>query len=62
MPVTSNFFRNDKLLFLAKVIIFLSEYIYVYIYIVHTNFNHDSPKTNFNFFEFLYTPTVFETW
>ena len=46
MAVTRNFFRNGKILFLAKVIEF-SNHENTYNYIARTNFNRDSPKINF---------------
>ena len=43
--LTTNFFRDKKILFLAKVIKFSNgENTYNYIVIVHSNLNRDSPK------------------
>ena len=53
MAATKNFFRNEKILFLAKVIEFSNRentYNYKNNYIARANFNHDSPKMNFRIY------------
>ena len=44
-----NFFRNEKILFLAKIIAFLNLK-NTYNYIAHANFNRDSPKMIFKIY------------
>ena len=46
MAATGNFFRNEKILFIAKIIEFLNRE-NTDNYIVRANFIHDSPKINF---------------
>ena len=46
MAATKNFFQNEKILSLAKVIEFLNRE-NPYNYIVHANFINNSPKINF---------------
>ena len=46
---TRNFFRNEKILFLAKVIA-LSNFENKYNYIVRANFDRDSPKINYKIY------------
>ena len=57
MAATRNFFKNEKILFLAKVIEF-SNHEYTNNYIVRANFNHDFPKINFKFYLILFFKVV----
>ena len=49
MPDINNFFLNEKILFLARVIAFLNLK-NTYNYIVHANFNRDFLKMNFKIY------------